>query len=53
MDALDEDGCNEEEVYASCDSETSVLSVEELLYAATLTNDNARKEAIYKKTIEM
>ena len=29
------------------------MSVEELLYAATLTNDNARKEAIFKKTTEL
>ena len=46
-------GRSDEEINAAFDSDASVLSVEELLYAATLTNDNARKEAIYKKTIEM
>jgi tetratricopeptide (TPR) repeat protein len=29
------------------------LSVEELLYAATLTNDNAEKKAIYQKAAEL
>lgn len=29
------------------------MSVEELLYAATLTNDNARKEAIFTKTTQL
>ena len=46
-------GRSDEEINAAFDSDASVLSVEELLYAATLTNDNARKEAIYKKTIEL
>ena len=46
-------GRSDEELNAAFDSDPSVLSVEELLYTATLTNDNARKEAIYKKTIEM
>ena len=34
-------------------TDAKVLSNDELLYAATLTNDNARKEAIYKKTVEL
>ena len=46
-------GRSDEEINAAFDSDASVLSVEELLYAATLTNDNARKEAIYKKTIQL
>ena len=46
-------GRSDEEINAAFDTDASVLSVEELLYAATLTNDNARKEAIYKKTIEL
>ena len=46
-------GRSDEEINAAFDSDTSALSVEELLYAATLTNDNARKEAIYKKTVEL
>ena len=46
-------GRSNEEINAAFDTDASSLSVEELLYAATLTNDNARKEAIYKKTIEL
>ena len=46
-------GRSDEEINAAFDSDASALSVEELLYAATLTNDNARKEAIYKKTVEL
>lgn len=46
-------GRSDEEINAAFDSDASVLSVEELLYAATLTNDNARKEAIYKKAVEL
>ncbi len=46
-------GRSDEEINAAFDSDPSVLSVEELLYAATLTNDNARKTAIFNKTIEL
>lgn len=46
-------GRSDEEINAAFDTDAKVLSNEELLYAATLTNDNARKEAIYKKTIEL
>ena len=46
-------GRSDEEINAAFDSDPSALSVEELLYAATLTNDNARKEAIYKKTTQL
>ena len=46
-------GRSDEEINAAFDQDAKVLSVEELLYAATLTNDNARKEAIYKKTVEL
>ena len=46
-------GRSDEEINAAFDSDASALSVEELLYATTLTNDNARKEAIYKKTVEL
>ena len=45
-------GRSDEEINAAFDTDASVLSVEELLYAATLTNDNARKEAIYKQTVK-
>jgi len=46
-------GRSDEEINAAFDTDTKVLSNDELLYAATLTNDNARKEAIYKKTVEL
>ena len=46
-------GRSDEEINEAFDTNAKVLSVEELLYAATLTNDNARKEAIFKKTTEL
>ena len=46
-------GRSDEEINEAFDTDASVLSVEELLYAATLTNDNARKAAIFNKTIEL
>ena len=46
-------GRSDEEINEAFDTDAKVLSVEELLYAATLTNDNARKEAIYNKTIQL
>ena len=46
-------GRSDEEINEAFDTDAKVLSVDELLYAATLTNDNARKEAIYKKTVEL
>ena len=46
-------GRSDEEINEAFDTDAKVLSVEELLYAATLTNDNARKEAIYTKTIQL
>ena len=46
-------GRSDEEINAVFDTDAKVLSNDELLYAATLTNDNARKEAIYKKTVEL
>ena len=46
-------GRSDEEINAAFDTDAKVLSVDELLYAATLTQDNARKEAIYKKTVEL
>ena len=46
-------GRSDEEIVEAFNSDPKVLSVEELLYAATLTNDNARKEAIFKKTTEL
>ena len=46
-------GRSDEEINAAFDTDAKVLSNDEFLYAATLTNDNARKEAIYKKTVEL
>ena len=46
-------GRSDEEINETFNTNPNVLSVEELIYAATLTNDNARKEAIYKKAIEL
>ncbi|WP_300727239.1 tetratricopeptide repeat protein [uncultured Bacteroides sp.] len=46
-------GRSDEEINSTFDSDPKVLSVDELLYAASLTDDNARKEAIFKKCIEL
>lgn len=46
-------GRDDEEINETFDTTPDSLSVEELLYAATLTSDQARQEAIYKKTIEL
>ena len=40
-------GKSDEEMFALFESNPSGLSLEEILYIATLTNDNNRKEAIY------
>lgn len=45
-------GRSDEEINAAFDTNEDSISADELLYAATLTQDNARKEAIYKKTIQ-
>ena len=45
-------GRSDEEINAAFDANEDSLSVDELLYAATLTQDNSRKEAIYKRTIQ-
>lgn len=44
-------GRSDEEINEAFDNEPDVLSLEELLYAATLTDDLSRREAIYKKAI--
>lgn len=46
-------GRSDDEINEAFNTDAKVLSVEELLYAATLTNDKARQEAIYKKTTEL
>ncbi len=44
-------GRSDAEIQSQYKTDASKLSVEELLYAATLTNNAAEKEAIYKTTI--
>ena len=46
-------GRSDEEILAAFKEDASVLSVEELLYAATLVESAAEKSAIYKKTTEL
>ena len=46
-------GRSDEEINEAFDTDAKVLSVDELLYTATLTQDKARQEAIYKKTTEL
>lgn len=46
-------GRSDEEINEAFNTDAKILSVEELLYAATLTNDKARQQAIYKKTTEL
>ena len=45
-------GRSDEEIKSQYDADASKLSVEELLYLATLQDDMAKKEEIYKKTTE-
>ena len=46
-------GKSDEEIATLAANNPAALSVEELLYAATLTNDAAKKMAIYKKVAEV
>jgi Flp pilus assembly protein TadD len=46
-------GKSDEEIAALAESDPKSLNVEELLYAATLTDDAAKKEAIYAKVAEL
>jgi len=46
-------GKSDEEINALVDSDPSKLNVEELLYAATLTNDNNRKMKIYQEVVRL
>ncbi len=46
-------GRTDDEILAAFKSEPNVLSVEELLYAATLVKTDAEKSAIYKKATEL
>jgi Flp pilus assembly protein TadD len=46
-------GKSDEEIATLAESDPKSLNVEELLYAATLTDDAAKKEAIYAKVAEL
>lgn len=46
-------GRSDEEIRAQYAADASKLSVEELLYAATLTNDAAERKAIFNKATEL
>ena len=46
-------GRSDEEILTAVKADATVLSVEELLYAATLVNSADEKAAIYKKTTEL
>lgn len=46
-------GKSDEEIANLADSDAKQLNVEELLYAATLTKDAAKKEAIYTKATQI
>ena len=46
-------GRSDDEINEAFNTDAKVLSVEELLYAATLTNDNARQESIFTKTTQL
>lgn len=46
-------GRSDEQIQEQFKADATQLSVEELLYAATLTNNNAEKTAIYKKAVEL
>lgn len=46
-------GRSDEEIESQYTADPAKLSPDELLYAATLTEDPAKKEAIYKKTAEL
>lgn len=46
-------GKSDDEIKALFKNDPAQLNVEEILYAATLTNDNAEKQAIYQKATEL
>jgi len=53
MLSVDKVGRSDEEITSQFKTDPKVLSLEELLYAATLTKDMNEKLAIYKKTLEL
>ncbi|MCE2617247.1 MAG: tetratricopeptide repeat protein [Phocaeicola sp.] len=46
-------GRSDDEINEAFNSDPKVLSVEELLYAATLTSDNTRQESIFNTTTQL
>lgn len=46
-------GKSDEEILAAAQNDPQSLNLEELLYAATLTNDNAQKAAFYQKAAQL
>lgn len=46
-------GRSDEEINEAFDTDAKALSIDEILYAATLTDDQARQKAIYNKAIEL
>jgi hypothetical protein len=53
MVSVDKVGRSDEEITAQFKADPTALSLEELLYAATLTKDFNEKLTIYKKTLEL
>lgn len=49
---VDKIGRSDEQILAQARSDFKVLSLEEMLYAATLTQDNAEKVSFYKQTLQ-
>lgn len=46
-------GKSDEEILAAAQNDPQSLNLEELIYAATLTNDNAQKAAFYQKAAQL
>lgn len=46
-------GKSDEQINSFFDNDPAALSIDEILYAATLTDDNARQQAIYKKASQL
>jgi tetratricopeptide (TPR) repeat protein len=53
MVSVDKVGRSDEEITAQFKADPKALSIEELLYAATLTKDFNEKLAVYKKSLEL
>jgi hypothetical protein len=51
--SIDVIGKSDEQIKAYAANDASALNVEELLYAATLTDDNSERMSIYKKATEL